>query len=82
MSHRSVVTFDTVCLILFVSCVLSFRLSLRLFYVCILFLISTSRHNTTNFLSLTQQQPPPPQPPPAAQNVKNVNKKKVNKTNK
>jgi hypothetical protein len=28
MSHRSTVTFDTVCLILFVSCVLSFRLSL------------------------------------------------------
>jgi hypothetical protein len=30
------------------------------------FLISTSRHNTTNFLSLTQQQqqPPPPPPPP------------------
>jgi hypothetical protein len=51
MSHRSAVTFDTVCLILFVSCVLSFRLSLRLFYVFLLFLISTSRHNTTNFLS-------------------------------
>jgi hypothetical protein len=50
--HGSVVTFDTVCLILFVSCVLSFRLSLRLFYVFLLFLISTSRHNTTNFLSL------------------------------
>jgi hypothetical protein len=33
----SAVTFDTVCLILFVSCVLSFRLSLRLFYV---FLVS------------------------------------------
>jgi hypothetical protein len=54
MSHRSAVTFDTVCLILFVSCVLSFRLSLRLFYVFLLFLISTSRYNTTNFLSLTQ----------------------------
>jgi hypothetical protein len=51
MRHGSVVTFDTVCLILFVSCVLSFRLSLRLFYVFLLFLISTSRHNTTNFLS-------------------------------
>ena len=63
MRHGSVVTFDTVCLILFVSCVLSFRLSLRLFYVFLLFLISTSRNNTTNFLSLTQQQPPPPQPP-------------------
>jgi hypothetical protein len=33
-----------------------------LFYVFLLFLISTSRHNTTNFLSLTQQQQP--QPPP------------------
>jgi hypothetical protein len=33
MSHRRAVTFDTVCLILFVSCVLSFRLSLRLLYV-------------------------------------------------
>jgi hypothetical protein len=62
MNHGSVVTFDTVCLILFVSCVLSFRLYLRLFYVFLLFLISTSRHNTTNFLSLTQQQQP--QPPP------------------
>jgi hypothetical protein len=56
MSHRSAVTFDTICLTLFFSCVLSFRLSLRLFYVFLLFLISTSRHNTTNFLSLTQQQ--------------------------
>ena len=57
MSHRSAVTFDTVCLILFVSCVLSFRLSLRLcFPCCFLFLISTSRHNTINFLSLAQQQ--------------------------
>ena len=46
----------SVCLILFVSCVLSFRLSLRLFYVFLLFLISTSRHNSTNFLFLTQQQ--------------------------
>jgi hypothetical protein len=69
----------SVCLILVVSCVLSFRLSLRLFYVFLLFLISTSRHNSTNFLSLTQQQqqqqpytltpeqqqqPPPPPPPP------------------
>ena len=51
MSHRSAVTFDTVCLILFVSCVLSFRLSLRLCFPCFLFLISTSHHNTTNFLS-------------------------------
>jgi hypothetical protein len=74
MSHESVVTFDTVCLILFVSCVLSFRLSLRLFYVFLLFLISTSRHNATNFLSLTQQQqqPPPqtpqPSPPPSQRN--------------
>ena len=33
----SAVTFDTVCLILFVFCALSFRLSLRLFYV---FLVS------------------------------------------
>jgi hypothetical protein len=56
---------DTVCLILFVSCVLSFRLSLRLFYVFLLFLISTSRHNTTNFLSLTQQQQQPPPLPPS-----------------
>jgi hypothetical protein len=94
MSHGSVVTFDTVCLILFVSCVLSFRLSLRLFYVFLLFLISTSRHNTTNFLSFpppaaaaattttpsSQQQQQQP-PPPAAQNTKNVNKI-VNKTNK
>jgi hypothetical protein len=48
MRHGSVVTFDTVCLILFVSCVLSFRLSLRLFYVFLVFLISTSRHNTIN----------------------------------
>ena len=62
MGHRSAVTFDTVCLILFVSCVLSFRLSLRLFYVFLLFLISTSPHNTTNFLSLTQQQQPLPHP--------------------
>ena len=91
MSHRSAVTFDTVCLILFVSCVLSFRLSLRLFYVFLLFLISTSRHNTTNFLSLTQKKPPPPAaaaivtaaaanrrcpPSPIAQNTINVNKKK------
>ena len=45
MSHRSAVTFDTVCLILFVSCVLSFRLSLHLcFRCCFLFLISTSHH--------------------------------------
>jgi hypothetical protein len=66
MSHGSVVTFDTVCLIFFVSCVLSLCLSLRLFYVFLLFLISTSRHNTTNFLSLTQQkQQPPPQQQPA-----------------
>jgi hypothetical protein len=50
-------------LILFVSFCLSFRLSLRLFYVFLLFLISTSRNNTTNFLSLTQQQLPPLQPP-------------------
>ena len=62
MSHRSAVTFDTVCLILLVSCVLSFRLSLRLLYVFLLFLISTSRHNSTNFPFLRQ----PPQPPPAA----------------
>jgi hypothetical protein len=63
--NGSVVTFDTVCLIPFVSCVLSFRLSLRLFYVFLLFLISTSRHKTTNFLSLTEQQPPPQPPSPA-----------------
>jgi hypothetical protein len=66
MSHRRAVTFDTVCLILFVSCVLSFRLSLRLLYVFLLFLFSTSRHNTTNFISLKQQQQqqqPPPLPP-------------------
>jgi hypothetical protein len=33
MSHRSAVTFDTVCFIIFVSCVLSFRWSLRFFFL-------------------------------------------------
>ena len=37
-SHQSAVTLYTVCLILFVSFCLSFRLSLRLFYVFLLFL--------------------------------------------
>jgi hypothetical protein len=49
MSHRSTVTFDTVCLIIFVACVSSFRWSLPFllcFTYCFLFLISTSRHNS------------------------------------
>jgi hypothetical protein len=40
MSHRSAVTFDTVCLIIFVSCVLSFRLYLSFFYFSLLFSVS------------------------------------------
>jgi hypothetical protein len=40
MSHRSAVTLDTACLIFFVSCVLSFRLSLRFCYFSLLFSLS------------------------------------------
>jgi hypothetical protein len=40
MSHRSAVTFDTVCLIIFVYCVLSFRWSLSFFLFSLLFSVS------------------------------------------
>ena len=45
MSHRSTVTFDTVCLILFVSCVLSFRLSLRLCFPSVSNFYFTSQYH-------------------------------------
>ena len=45
MSHGSVVTFDTVCLILFVSCVLSFRLSLRLCFPSVSNFYFTSQYH-------------------------------------
>ena len=45
MSHRSAVTFDTVCLILFVSCVLPFRLSLRLCFPSVSNFYFTSQYN-------------------------------------
>jgi hypothetical protein len=44
-SHRSAVTFDTVCLILSVSCVLSFRLSLRLCFPSVSNFYFTSQYN-------------------------------------
>jgi hypothetical protein len=49
MSHRSAVTVDTVCLIIFVSCVLSFRWSLRFFFMFSLLFSESNFYFTSQY---------------------------------
>ena len=52
MSHRSAVTFDTFCLIIFISCVLSFRLSPR--FVCLFLFMFSLLFSVSNFYFTSQ----------------------------